>query len=106
MTPRDVNPSQGFKATERQLDQDWNVEEAYWRDNWHTRPYVSADRGFEYYRPAYRYGFVSARARRGRLWGDAEADLREGWDRYEERGQTAWEHIKEAVKDGWHRVTH
>ncbi len=103
MANRDVNPTQGFGATDRQLD--WQLEETYWRDNWSTRPYASADRGFEYYQPAYRYGAESATRFNGRQWNDVEKDLRIGWDRYEHRGQSTWENVKDAVRDGWDRIT-
>jgi hypothetical protein len=103
MSLRDVNPSQGFGATRQQLD--WGAEEAHWRDTWHTRPYASTDRDFDYYRPAYRYGFESANQYRGREWNEVESDLRTGWDRYEHRGHSTWENVKDAVRDAWHRVT-
>jgi hypothetical protein len=104
MSLRDVNPSQGFKATPQQLD--WKAEETFWRDSWQSRPYASADRGFEYYRPAYRYGFESAQKYRGREFSDVETELRSGWERYEHRGETTtWEMIKDAVRDAWNRVT-
>lgn len=105
MREPDANPTQGFKATDEQLGEDWATEEAYWRDTWQSRPYSSADLGYDYYRPAYRYGFDSARTTRGRQWSDVESELRAGWERYEDRGQTVWESIKEAVRDGWNRVT-
>jgi hypothetical protein len=99
----DVNPSQGFGPPDRHLH--WDTEEAYWRDTWSTRPYATADRGFDYYRPAYQYGFESAQRHGGRAWNDVETDLRSGWDRYEHRGESTWEHIKHAVRDAWDRVT-
>src|SRR4051812_39998018 len=104
MPNRDVNPTQGFGATDDQLQ--WGPEESYWRNNWSTRPYVSADRGFEYYRPGYRYGFEAANRYRGRQWDEIEGDLRTNWDAYTHRGHSTWEHVKEAVRDGWNRVTH
>jgi hypothetical protein len=104
MANRDVNPSQGFGATDRQLD--WGAEETYWRENWRNRPYVSADRGYEYYQPGYRYGVESAQRYRGRDWNEVEGDLQTGWNRYEHRGQSAWEHVKHAVRDAWDRVAH
>jgi hypothetical protein len=85
---------------------DWATEEGYWRNNWATRPYATADRGFDYYRPGYRYGFESAGSHRGRDWNDVEGDLRSGWDRYEHRGQSTWENVKDAVRDAWDRVAH
>ena len=100
-----ANPTQGFGATRQQLG-DWETEDSYWRDNWTTQPYVSADRGYDFYRPAYRYGFESAQKHRGRPWAEAEHEIRTGWDRYEHRGQSTWEHIKDAVRDGWNRIAH
>ena len=102
MPNRDVNPTQGFGATDRQLD--WTAEETYWRNNWNNRPYAKADRGFDYYLPGYRYGFESANRFQGRQWNDVESDLRTGWDRYENRGQSAWENVKDAARDAWDRV--
>ncbi|HEY9225331.1 MAG TPA: hypothetical protein VIP11_01705 [Gemmatimonadaceae bacterium] len=103
MVDRDVNPTQGFKATKEQLG-DWSSEETYWREHWDRRPYAAADRGFDYYRPGYRYGFESANRYRGREWNEAEDELRSGWDQYEHRNQSTWESIKEAVHDAWDHV--
>jgi hypothetical protein len=103
--PRDTKPSPGFKGTEQQLSPDWTMEETYWRDNWRSRPYASADLGFDYYRPAYRYGFESATKFSGRKWDDIQSDLRSGWERYEYRGSSAWDKVKDAVRDAWNRVT-
>ncbi len=82
----------------------WSTEESWWHDNFSSRPYARGDRGFEYYRPAYRYGFESANRYRGKEWNDVESDLRGGWDRYEHRGQSTWENVKDAVRDAWNRV--
>jgi hypothetical protein len=103
MANRDVNPTQGFGPTYDHLG--WSDEESYWRDKWNSRPYTTADRGFEYYRPGYRYGFEAANRYRGRQWNDVESDLQTGWDRFEHRGQSTWENMKEAVRDAWNRVT-
>ena len=84
---------------------DWLTEEKYWRDNFASRPYVRTDRGYDYYRPGYRYGFESATRYRGKQWNEVEPDLRTGWDRFEHRGQSKWEDLKDAVRDAWNRVT-
>ena len=84
---------------------DWMTEEDYWRRNYSSRPYAQSDRGYDFYRPGYRYGFESAGQYRGRQWNDVESDLRSGWDRYEHRGQSTWENIKDAVRDAWDRVS-
>ena len=102
MPNRDMTPTQGSGAKNQQLD--WAPEESYWRDNWSKRPYASADRGFEYYQPGYRYGFESANRYHGRNWDDVESDLRTQWASYAHRGQSKWEHVKGAIRDGWNRV--
>ena len=84
---------------------DWTNEETYWRANYASRPYARADRGYDYYRPGYRYGFESANRYKGRDWNEVEGELRSGWDRFEHRGQSVWENVKDAVRDAWDRVT-
>jgi hypothetical protein len=86
---------------------DWDTERRWWQENYRSRPYVNADRGFSTYEPGYRYGYESANRYRGRTWSDVENDLRAGWDRYEHRGSAGskWEHIKDSVKDAWDHVT-
>jgi hypothetical protein len=85
----------------------WETEDNYWTENFSSRPYALGPDYYDRFRPAYRYGFESGRQSLGRTWEDAESDLREGWDRYEHRGEhsSAWEEIKEAVRDAWDRVT-
>jgi len=82
----------------------WVREESFWRDHWHSRPYVRADCGYEFYAPAYRYGFESAHRLRGREWSEAEAELSSGWEAYQHRNTSTWEEIKHAVRDAWDRV--
>jgi hypothetical protein len=84
---------------------DWNDEDTYWRSNYNTRPYVTADEDYDYYRPGYRYGYESATRYRGRQWDDVESELSRSWDSYEHRGTTTWEQMKHAVRDAWDRVT-
>lgn len=104
MPNRDVNPTQGFGASNQQLDLD--TEERYWRDHWLERPYAVADRRFDYYWPAYRYGAECTVRYQGHRWGEIEEEARLGWEREEHRGGGTWEHMKEAVRDAWDRITH
>ncbi len=99
----DSNPSQGFGAVTDQNT--WDSEATYWRNSWRSRPYAQADRDYGYYEPGYRYGVDSANKYRGKQWNDVESDLRGGWDKYEHRGTGTWEHMKDAVRDAWDRVT-
>ena len=84
----------------------WVREESFWRDTFESRPYVRADRGFEFYGPAYRYGVESAIRHRGRQWSDVELELQDGWDNFEHHAHSRWAEIKDAVRDAWDRMAH
>lgn len=81
----------------------WDTEEAYWRQNYRTRPYASG-RDFDYFSPGYRYGYEAANRYRGRDWNDVQSELSRDWNTYEHRGQSTWEQMKDAVKDAWDRI--
>ena len=83
---------------------DWTTEDAYWRENYTRRPYFETGRDYEFYGPAYRFGYDATDRYSGKQWNDVEPDLRRDWDRYEYRGQSTWEQIKNAVKDAWDRM--
>jgi hypothetical protein len=83
----------------------WGDEDAYWRANYRTRPYAGAERGYDYYEPAYRYGYDAANRYGDRNWSDVESELSSGWNSYERRGESTWEQIKDAVRDAWDRIT-
>jgi hypothetical protein len=100
---------------QREQDQDelgidwkaaWETEDNYWEENFSSRPYALGPDYYDRFRPAYRYGFESARDSLGRTWEDAEPDLRSGWARYQDETgtPTAWDEIKAAVRDAWDRV--
>jgi len=80
---------------------EWVEERVYWSNNYLARPYVTVDRAFSYYEPAYRYGVDAAHRYRGQSWDQIEANLDKGW---ESPGQH-WSDIKDAVRDAWDRVT-
>ena len=85
----------------------WETEDNYWEENFSSRPYALGPDYYDRFRPAYRFGFESARHDMGRSWDEAEPDLRGGWERYqtESGSPSAWEEIKGAVRDAWDRVT-
>ena len=84
----------------------WETEDNYWQENFTSRPYALGPDYYDRVRPAFRYGFESARHHLGRNWEEAEPDLRRGWESYEHRPQEAsgWEEIRAAVRDAWDRV--
>ena len=85
------------------LGPDWETEDAYWQSAYPARPYARADRGFEYYRAAYRYGAERATIWHDREWKNAERDLREGWHSAAD-ASGSWEEMRDAVRDAWDHV--
>lgn len=80
-------------------------EAEYWRENYASRPYYSADYDYDTdYAPAYSYGSES-RARYGnRAWDDSlESDLKQGWEAAKAKSRLTWEKAKDAVRDAWNR---
>jgi hypothetical protein len=83
---------------------DWTSEDEYWRGSFSHRPYAGS-KDYDYFQPAYRYGYESAQRFPNRSWEDVESDLRTGWDKYEHRrGATTWQEVKHAVRDAWDRM--
>ncbi|MCD2516811.1 general stress protein [Massilia sp. G4R7] len=92
---------------DKMTDDDDN--DAAYRSHWNAT-YSTATDGSTYdeYKPAYSYGSEMARNEkyRGRQWNDVENDLRTDWDsRYANGGQSTWEKMKAAVRQGWDRMT-
>ena len=82
---------------------DPTVEDAYWRENYHTRPYVEAGTRYERYQPAYRHGWES-RARLGaKPWQEAEAQLRGEWEAHPDSLGLDWESASGAMRDAYDR---
>jgi hypothetical protein len=79
-------------------------EEDYWRTHYQDRPYARADRGYDEYLPAYRYGWESRGHYEGRTFDEVEKDLEAGWDRAKDKSKLAWLEAKEAARDAWDRV--
>jgi hypothetical protein len=84
------------------------TEDAFWRENYKTRPYAAAsDASYTYeedYRPAYRYGWEARGRHAGKRFEDVESDLGRDWDRTKDKSRLGWDRAKEATRDAWHRV--
>src|SRR6185312_13744875 len=56
------------------------VEDAYWRDNYKTRPYISGE-AYDVYQPAYRHGWESRERYEGKDFDAVEPDLKRDWEK-------------------------
>lgn len=99
------NPGINMGTTGSMHEIDWaQPDQAHWRQHYASRPYAQADRAFEHYEPAYRYGTAAARHHAGREWHEVEGDLERGWDGARGTSQSKWHEMKDAVRDAWDRV--
>jgi hypothetical protein len=93
----------GGSASSREVD--WGAQDAYWRDNYGSRPYAKADRQYQYYQPAYKYGHEAAFLYGGRAWDDeVDHDLERGWDQARGDSSCTWLEVKDAVRDAYERT--
>jgi hypothetical protein len=78
------------------------VEDAYWRQNYSTRPYIDKGADYEAYRPAYRYGWESYDRHAGKSFDEVEPQLSSEWET--RKGSLGWSKARGAVRDAWERV--
>jgi hypothetical protein len=79
------------------------AEDTYWHSAYASRPYVLADREYSYYQPAFRYGWESRAAHKGRTWDEVEGQLNQGWAAARGPSTLEWEEAKLATRDAWSR---
>jgi len=84
---------------------DPEAEDAYWRDNYSSRPYISKGATYDDYGPAYRYGVDSYGRYEGRAFDDVESDLSRDWQRAKGSSRLTWDNAKHATRDSWQRVS-
>jgi len=91
------------KSIAEQIDP--TAEDAYWRDNYSSRPYVDSSASYDDYGPAYSYGVNSYSRHAGRSFDDVEPDLSRDWDSARGRSSLGWDRAKHAVRDSWNRLS-
>ena len=82
---------------------DPSIEDAYWRDNYRTRPYYDSATTYDEYAPAYRYGWEGRQRYPDRCFDEVEADLQSGWGRARDNSKLDWQRAREATRDAWDR---
>ncbi|MEO6362881.1 MAG: hypothetical protein ABIO71_06605 [Caldimonas sp.] len=80
-------------------------EDAYWRENYSSRPYVESGSSYDDFAPAYGYGVSSYGLHAGRSFDEAEGDLSRGWSKARGASSLSWDKAKHATKDAWNRVS-
>ena len=82
------------------------TEDAYWRENFKSRPYYQSGKDYEHYGPAYRYGWEAASNPdySGRNFDTVENDLGRGWNRFRGSAKSEWSDVRNATRDAFDRV--
>jgi hypothetical protein len=83
---------------------DPTVEEAYWRDNYANRPYVTKGASYNDYGPAYRYGVDQYSRFHGASFDTVDSDLARDWDNARSDSSLSWDQARHAARDSWDRV--
>jgi hypothetical protein len=91
-----------YNSTEPYDTEAYSAYEADFRHDF-TSMYGQTGHGYEYYDPAYRYGYMLATdpRYRGRDWDVIEPEARSGWT---DQGRGTWEEFKSAIRRAWERV--
>jgi len=83
---------------------DPTAQDAYWRENYHTRPYAEKSHSYDDYRPAYQYGWESRSLHAGKSWDDVHSDLESGWSKARGQSRLEWSKASHAARDAWDRI--
>lgn len=89
---------------------DPTLEGEYWRHEYPNRPYYRAERPYEDFEPAYRYGWESAANPEfsGRSFEEVESGLKTNWPSYceleESEESSDWSEMREATRDAYNRI--
>ena len=92
----------GGKAVAESVDP--TAEDAYWRENYQSRPYFEKARSYDDYRPAYQHGWEARSLYSDKSWDEIESELEGRWDERRGNSALAWKNARNASKDAWDRI--
>ncbi len=81
------------------------IEDEYWRGTYVELLYVETGRNYEYYRPAYRFGWESYSQYANREFDELDETLARGWDTRRGNSQQTWQEAREAARDAFRRAS-
>lgn len=84
---------------------DPTAEDAYWRENYRSRPYADSAASYDDYGPAYAYGVDAYPRLKGRTFDEVEPELSRDWNRAKGTSSLEWNRAKHATRDAWTRLS-
>ncbi len=96
----------GAIAGKNLVDVDPPVEDAYWRENYASRPYASGA-SYDDFGPAYHHGITAFGKYhgQGRSFDEIEPDLARDWTGARGTSTLDWERARPASRDAWQRLS-
>jgi hypothetical protein len=79
-------------------------EEAFWREHYKNRSYYEPGKDYDYYHPAYEYGWESSSRYRDRNFAAAATELERDWPNRRADSDLEWDDARPVVEDAWNRV--
>ncbi|HYV96582.1 MAG TPA: hypothetical protein VE967_03910 [Gemmatimonadaceae bacterium] len=80
-------------------------DNAYWRENYKSRPYVKPDTAYDMYQPAYQSGWEARSQFADRPWDVVEVDLRSNWEKRHGQSTLTWVEASFAARDAFDRAS-
>jgi hypothetical protein len=80
-------------------------EDAYWRDNYRSRPYFERGSSYDDYAPAYGLGVDAISRYPGRTFDEIEPEMSQQWRTGNGASTLGWDSAKHAARDAWNRVS-
>jgi len=84
---------------------DPTAEDAYWRQNYSSRPYYDAAWSYDDYSPAYQHAYNNYDSYRGKSFDEVEPQLGRDWDSARGSSRLTWDRAKDATRDSWDRLS-
>lgn len=89
----------------RSMKADPVAEDAYWKEHYSSRPYITPGSTYDDYGPAYRNGVDAYSRNPDRSFDDVEPELSRDWGTRRGDSKLEWEHAKHATRDAWDRAS-
>jgi hypothetical protein len=82
------------------------AEEAYWRENYKSQPWVERTYSYDDYGPAFQSGYQTYARHQGsgKKYEDIEPEMRRDWDRVKGKSRLEWDQARVASRAAWERV--
>jgi hypothetical protein len=95
----------GSCSTPGMVDPDhFPFDDEFWRESFPGSSYASPERSYEYYQPAYRFGWESYSRYGRRSFQEIDEELQQEWESHRDPDGPGWPEARGAARDAWDRA--